>query len=224
MSHSQPDLSSLVSRIEQLEKQQYIIARYTVKVKRQLDKLTEQLKTRPELQQLESFQEAIAQLSKELADWQQQRNSANSWNETFDKLESLDQAEAFDTPNEEQEADDFLQESEELGISDEEFLRRYNEEERDFTGINLTGVNLSGKFLGYDLNLTRANLTQAKLAKAIFTGVNLRRANLTGAQLCEASFLNTNLSEANLEKADLHQANFKDTKLERANLSKANLR
>lgn len=219
MSHSQPDLSSLVSRIEQLEKQQYIIARYTVKVKRQLDKLTEQLKTRPELQQLESFQEAIAQLSKELADWQQQRTSANSWNETFDKLESLDQANTFDTPNDEQEADDFVQESEELGISDEEFLRRYNEEERDFTGINLTGVNLSGKFLGYDLNLTRANLTEAKLAKAIFTGVNLRRANLTGAQLCEASFLNTNLSEANLEKADLHQANFKDTNLERANLS-----
>lgn len=62
MSDPQPDLASLVSRIEKLEKRQYIVAKYAVRVKRRLDSLTEQFNSRPELQQLASLQEEIAQL------------------------------------------------------------------------------------------------------------------------------------------------------------------
>ncbi len=186
MSHAQPDLASLVLRINQLEERQDTVAKYAVRVKRQLDRLTEQFNTRPELQQIESLHGAIAQLSKELVAWHQQHDQSHSLSETFSRLESLDQQDCDTLDDEREPANGFVNlteaesnrspESQQLTISAKEFLRQYNEAKRDFREVNLARVNLSGKFLGYNLNLTKANLTEAKLGKASLREVNLHSA------------------------------------------------
>lgn len=139
---------------------------------------------------------------------------------------------------EEETIDDSALENLEPAISAEEFLQRYQEGERDFTGINLTGVDLSGKTLDSNVSLSQANLSSANLANAKLTGVNLIGANLQGASLKStnlqnADLIEVNLSGANLTKAILYsarliqanfsQANLSEAKLDRANLTTANL-
>jgi uncharacterized protein YjbI with pentapeptide repeats len=68
------------------------------------------------------------------------------------------------------------------------------------------------------LDLSGADLRQAKLFDAALLWANLSRANLSGADLRQA-----NLYEANLSGADLRQANLHGTFLGNADLSKANL-
>jgi uncharacterized protein YjbI with pentapeptide repeats/stress response protein SCP2 len=144
---------------------------------------------------------------------------------------------------EEAKIDDSALENLEAAISAEEFLRRYKEGERDFTGINLSGVDLSGKTL-HSVNLSNANLSGAELSEADLFGANLSEANLSHANLHTANltsvnlgktkFINANLSEVNLRCANLSEANlsgvnlssvhlFSKTNFSKANLSKANL-
>ena len=74
------------------------------------------------------------------------------------------------------------EESHETPISAEEFLKRYNAGERDFTGINLAGENLSGESLNNSLNLSGANLRGAELCE-----LNLSTAD-SKVKLVEAIF------------------------------------
>ena len=129
--------------------------------------------------------------------------------------------------------DDSVLESQESAITAEEFLRRYNEGERDFVGINLAGVDLSGETLKFPISLSQANLSNANLANANLTQINLIGANLQGANLNEtnlqqadliqANFSGANLTKANLKYARLIQANFSQAKLSEAQLNSANL-
>ena len=135
-------------------------------------------------------------------------------------------------------ADDSSQKSQEAAVNAEEFWKRYEDGERDFTGINLAGVNLSGKTLDSNVSLSQANLSSANLASAKLTGVNLIGANLQGANLNStnlqsADLIEVNLSGANLTntilyyarliQANLSQANLSEAKLDSANLTTANL-
>ena len=134
---------------------------------------------------------------------------------------------------EEAKIDDSALENLEPVISAEEFLQRYEEGERDFTGVNLAGVNLSGKTLESNVSLSQANLSNANLANAKLIQVNLIGSNLQGANLNStnlqsADLIGANLSGANLTKAILYsarliQANFSQAKLSEANLNSANL-
>ncbi len=139
---------------------------------------------------------------------------------------------------EEAKIDDSGLENLEPAISAEEFLQRYKEGERDFTGVNLAGVNLSGKTLESNVSLSQANLSNANLANAKLIQVNLIGANLQGANLNStnlqsADLIGANLSGANLTKATLYyarliqanfsQANLSEAKLDKANLTTANL-
>jgi uncharacterized protein YjbI with pentapeptide repeats len=56
---------SLVSKIEQLERQHQVLAKYIATTKRQLDGLSEQFNNRPELEQLASLQDVLAQLQRQ---------------------------------------------------------------------------------------------------------------------------------------------------------------
>ncbi len=118
---------------------------------------------------------------------------------------------------EEAKIDDSALENLEAVISAEDFLQRYEEGERDFTGVNLAGVNLSGKSLS-QVNLSRANLSGAELSEA-----NLHNANLSEANLCHANLHKANLNSANLRKTKLLKANVSEVSLYYANLSEANL-
>ncbi|MEG4146218.1 TerD family protein [Microcoleus sp. Pol12B5] len=119
---------------------------------------------------------------------------------------------------EEEKIDDSALQNLEPAISAEDFLQRYNQGERDFTGVNLAGVNLSGKSL-HNVNLSSANLSGAELSEANLSGANLTKANLCGANLYKA-----NLESSNLGKAQLLNANLSEVKLNHCtNLVEANL-
>ncbi len=74
-------------------------------------------------------------------------------------------------------------------VTAEEFWQRYEEGERDFTGINLTGADLT-EDSPRDVNLSRANLTQARLSGTNWSNEKLQGANLTQADLNNTSFCN----------------------------------
>jgi uncharacterized protein YjbI with pentapeptide repeats/stress response protein SCP2 len=117
--------------------------------------------------------------------------------------------------------DNLAQESQELVITGQEFEKRYQGGERDFTGIKLINANFySPNF--YGVNLSNANISQAILpAGASFTEANLTNSNLTGLNLRKANFLKANLKNANLVNANLIEANFQDANLEGAKLQQA---
>ncbi|MCY7381090.1 MAG: TerD family protein [Microcoleus sp. CAN_BIN18] len=137
-----------------------------------------------------------------------------------------------------EDVDNSVSENQEPAITAEEFCRRYNEGERDFTGINLAGVDLSGKTLKSPISLSQANLSNSNLSNANLTnanmiganlqGANLKETNLPQADLIQANFSGANLTKANLNsarliQANLSQANLSDTQLNSANLTNANL-
>ncbi|MEG4208059.1 pentapeptide repeat-containing protein [Microcoleus sp. Pol7_A1] len=124
---------------------------------------------------------------------------------------------------EEEKIDDSALENLEPVISAEEFWKRYEDGERDFTGINLTGVDLSGKTFDSNVSLSQANLSSANLANAKLTGVNLIGANLQGANLNSTNLQNADLIEVNLSGANLTKAILYSARLIQANFSQANL-
>ncbi len=125
--------------------------------------------------------------------------------------------------------DDSDEDSREPLANTEDFLRRYNNKERDFTGINLRGANLSGVNSVYrGVNLSKAILSQANLNSADLNQAQLNGANLKGADLSQVNLTNAELEEANLDNANisrsnLYQADFRKAKLRKANLSRARL-
>ncbi|TAG86331.1 MAG: stress protein [Oscillatoriales cyanobacterium] len=118
---------------------------------------------------------------------------------------------------------DSVSEIQEPAITAEEFLQRYKEGERDFTGINLAGVDLSGKTLEYPISLSQANLSNANLSNANLIKVNLIGANLQGANLKSTNLQQADLIQANLSGANLTKANLNYARLIQANLSQAKL-
>jgi len=67
---SNQERDSLVSKIEQLERQQQVLAKYTATTKRQLDELSEQFNKRPELEQLAELKDVLAPLHQQLDDYE----------------------------------------------------------------------------------------------------------------------------------------------------------
>ncbi len=114
-----------------------------------------------------------------------------------------------------------------------EFLRRYEDGERDFSGIEIRDADLSGIDL-YDkvilrkaklinINLSNSNLSKADLSEADLTGSNLNNAFLWKANLTNANLSNTNLFYANLEAANLRNAILTSTDLSCTDLIGADL-
>ncbi len=93
--------------------------------------------------------------------------------------------------------------SQDTPIGAEEFWKRYNEGERDFTGINLAEANLMGAVLYEMIDLSGANLSKANLK-----GANLRNAKLIGANLNQANLSQVTLIGANLKGANIQGADF----------------
>ena len=104
-----------------------------------------------------------------------------------------------------------------IDMDKEEFLRRYDEGERDFCGIELTDVDLSDKSF-YEINLHRAKLINVNLSKTRLWEADLSEADLSGSNLFEAD-----LKEANLINAILTNTNLESTKLIGADLTGSNI-
>lgn len=100
-----------------------------------------------------------------------------------------------------------------------ELLKRYNQGERDFSGVDLSGENLS------DLDLRDINLSGARLTRANLSRSNLSRSNLTYAKLSgNETFEIMMLLDVNLTYAKLENANLKNAVLIRVHLENADLR
>ncbi|MEG4322878.1 MULTISPECIES: TerD family protein [unclassified Microcoleus] len=120
-------------------------------------------------------------------------------------------------------SDDYVSEIQEPAITAQDFLKRYNEGERDFVGINLAGVDLSGKTLKSPISLSQANLSNANLSNANLQGANLIGANLQGANLKSINLQQADLIQANMKRANLTKANLNYARLIQSNLSQAKL-
>ncbi len=114
----------------------------------------------------------------------------------------------------------------------EEFLKRYNDGERDFSGIEIRYADLSNislyeailrgaKLINVDLN--RVCFYQADLSEADLSGCNLSNASLTKANLTKADLSDANLTEANLQEANLRNAILTNTDLKFTELIGADL-
>lgn len=168
-------------------------------------------------------------------DESQETEKSEIFQQFLGSIQRLDEAEYLEgivetEDIEEDDEDEDVEESQEPPVTAEEFLRRYNEGERDFTGINLAGVDLSstGESLGSNVNLSNANLRGANLrymhlGEINLTGANLRESDLYGAYLVKAKLDRVYLKNADLSKADLREASLKNANLKNANLSVANI-
>ncbi|MEH1998245.1 MAG: pentapeptide repeat-containing protein [Nostoc sp.] len=96
----------------------------------------------------------------------------------------------------------------------EEFLRRYESGERDFSKVILRGIQLN------HLDLSGINLNQGWLESTCLMGTNLSDANISGANLrcCYLGF--ANLTNANLSNSQIESTNFNESNLTNADLTK----
>lgn len=93
----------------------------------------------------------------------------------------------------------------------------------NLSGAQLREARLSATDLSY-ANLTEADLTGAYLTKASLHGSNLVKARLVNAHLTGADLSRANLAEANLAQANLVHANLRNADLTGADLGRTNLR
>jgi uncharacterized protein YjbI with pentapeptide repeats len=92
----------------------------------------------------------------------------------------------------------------------------------DLYGINLSGANLSdAKFTG--VNLSDANLSGAKFTAANLSGAKFTAANLSGTKFISANLYGAELNFANLQNADLYGAKLNFANLQNTNLRNADL-
>ncbi|OUL35540.1 hypothetical protein BV372_10860 [Nostoc sp. T09] len=96
----------------------------------------------------------------------------------------------------------------------EEFIRRYESGERDFSKVVLKGLQLN------HLDLSGINLNQAWLESTCLMGTNLSSANISGANLRFCYLGSANLSNANLSNSQIEVTNFNESNLTNADLTK----
>ena len=94
----------------------------------------------------------------------------------------------------------------------------YLKREIGATAANLAMEKLSG------MDLSDANLEEAKLTGTLLDRASLRRANLTKADMYFCNLYRADLREANFRGADLRGANLRGADLSYANLQDADLR
>lgn len=82
-------------------------------------------------------------------------------------------------------------------ISAEELINKYNQGERDFTGVGLISDYLT------DVSLEGIILTRSNLGRVKFERVNLKNANFNQADLHFSQMNDVDLSGARLNQADL---------------------
>ena len=99
----------------------------------------------------------------------------------------------------------------------EEFLKRYRDGEKDFSGIELRDVDLSGKGFS-EIKIHKAKLINVDMSKAQLWEADLSEADLSGSNL-----FNADLKEANLKNAILTNTNLESTKLIGADLTGSNI-
>ena len=86
---SKVDIASLVSRISQVETKQNFRKQNIAWLKQYFDDLKQEFNTRPELKQIQNIQEAIAQLTAQVAELQQQLNHSPNLSKNLDNNDAI---------------------------------------------------------------------------------------------------------------------------------------
>jgi uncharacterized protein YjbI with pentapeptide repeats len=110
---------------------------------------------------------------------------------------------------------DWLDGGEQLDLRDAYFM------DGNLSGANLQKANLEG--VSGIVDLSRTDLTYAKLMSSSFPFTNFSNANLTQADLAGTNLSHSNLNGAILVGANLKKANLTNAKLTGSDLSDANL-
>ncbi|HEY9703449.1 MAG TPA: pentapeptide repeat-containing protein, partial [Allocoleopsis sp.] len=175
MSEQDINLTDLLNKINQLEERLNVIAKYVPTVKQQLDIFISDYKIRPEVQKIELLEMGNQQLFSQFNELREQiSNLNNPVVVVSDSTENIKVTEA-ETPTINND------DSENPAMTEDEFWEKYNDDDqRDFTGVNLQGIFFSGTNLR-DVDFTRANLQQSALNNCMF--LNLQEANLRDADL-----------------------------------------
>jgi hypothetical protein len=115
----------------------------------------------------------------------------------------------------------------------QELINRYNNSERDFSGVeipnanlqdaDLSGICLTGAML-LGANLRSAKMVEADLSYADLRGAEMGGIYLKGADLTGANLRGANISAANMEETKLAYANLRETLIAESNLFGADLR
>ncbi|MEA5543040.1 pentapeptide repeat-containing protein [Limnoraphis robusta Tam1] len=145
----------------------------------------------------------------------------------LDEAEYLEGIVETEDIDEDEEDENKIEEEPKPLITGGEFLRLYNEGQRDFTEMNLVGIKFRNNHFFQNVNFSKANLYEANFNHTIWENMNLIEANLKEASLNEVRKNNTNnyvvLDRANLENATLYKAQLQYGRLPNTNLKEANL-
>jgi uncharacterized protein YjbI with pentapeptide repeats len=111
-------------------------------------------------------------------------------------------------------AEKFLVEytSERVAMNAEEFLQRYKDGERNFSGVDLQGAEL-GHAVFEDVDLSNSNLENANLRWTELGNVNLSGSNLRNIYLEGAQWYRLRIREVNMSGAQLDHTNIENCDL-----------
>jgi uncharacterized protein YjbI with pentapeptide repeats len=102
-------------------------------------------------------------------------------------------------------------------MSKDEILRRYNDGERNFSGIIAPNSDFSG------MNMAGIIFRRAKLAPSVFKGCNLKGADFSFAEIQDSCFDNADLRNAKFPDAILFNSSFRNAKISGASFHNAKI-
>ena len=238
------DITSLITRIEQLEEDLNVRKKNITWLKRYFDELRQEFNNRPEVEQIGILQSAIAHLTTQISELQQRLvpldESASIETVETDDLVTIESINSdtvvtdsinTDIVESNQDQEVIAVEPQQLKVSaftEEEFkaerilflIDRFYalEEERKNQAISAEEFS----------NLLQTNLTAANLTKANLKKVQAYNTNFNGAILSEVNLvgvsLSQNMSGVILRNANLCGADVRNKDLSGADLSSADLR
>jgi len=215
MTEPQLDVASLVSRIQQLEERQNSTAQYAVRVKRQLDELTEQFNDlQQRFSQLPSLSNSLNSVDTTNAPTESAvLDDADVVKQFFERVDQQERQEAIASTASSQNSEllgnpaevevDQVQETD--TTAPEESTTAFNDQEYKLERVMwlLNRIYAAEKETQEIPISAEEFLEQCKKREKNFTGINLARANLRGQSL--NYFIN--LNNANLKEAQLCRAN-----------------
>ncbi|MBD2570299.1 pentapeptide repeat-containing protein [Anabaena lutea] len=251
-SDSELNLASLADRISQVEAEQNLRRKNIAWLKQYFDELKQEFNNRPELDQIQTMQQEIVQLTAQVAELQQCLNlSSNIMSEDLNEGENLTEIKTIDDAEivkqffervERQQSQGVLIEKE-VVIKNVDIDEIEKDEEVDVIAEESENSNA---FKNLEFQIERIMWLVNRIYAAEedyqdipvsaeefwcryeagerdFTGINLAGVNLSGKSMSYVSFNQANFDNANFENIKLSSVSLENSTLRKANLTGAHL-
>ena len=251
ISDTELDLASLLSSIEQLEAEQNLRKQNIIWLKRYLDKFKQEFNTRPEVQQIESLQQGMAQLSAQVTELQQRLNQLPTLSNSLDNTQITKVSTAFvnfDNPESTmfnrrrvrrssslpspliQQPTEALVQTVAMTVNtdaakNEQHIDADTQEQQTVTALSDEEFKVERMMLLLDRIYAVEEESQGKLVSAeeFLSRYNAGQRDFTGINLAGVNLSGKKFFPINLSKANLKKANLRKTNLNGSNLRQANL-